>query len=77
MLGHRFLRAPRGGGVDSGGGHGSLAVIPALPRLRAGVGRNDRSDYAGSRYGSNASIEILIVGSASGPHSSWLLNTTV
>ena len=33
--------------------------------------------YAGSRYGSKASIEIFKVGSASGPHSSRLSNTTV
>src|SRR5271169_5572548 len=33
--------------------------------------------YAASRYGSNASIEMLSVGSAASPHNSRLSNTTV
>ena len=35
--------------------------------------RSHARRYAGSRYGSNASIEIFEVGSASGPHSSRLV----
>ena len=41
-------------------------------RLRCG-----RVHHAGSRYGSNASMDIFTVGSASGPHSSAASNTTV
>src|SRR5205807_6563673 len=44
-----------------------------------GTGRLTRGGvrHAGSRYGSNASIDIFTVGSASAPHNSVPSNTTV
>src|SRR5882724_2840262 len=45
-----------------------------------GAGRVERSggvDHAASRYGSNASMDIVTVGSPSGPHNSAPSNTTV
>src|SRR5882724_1222257 len=47
--------------------------------IRQGVGCTHRGSvvHAGSRYGSNASMDIFTVGSASGPHSSVPSNTTV
>jgi hypothetical protein len=43
----------------------NIGVMDSGTRSLRSLGRND--SYAGSRYGSNASIEIFSVGSASGP----------
>src|SRR5580704_600495 len=52
-------------------------IVARKARHRAGRTRRGRVDHAASRYGSNASMDIFNVGSASAPQSSTASNTTV
>ena len=67
---------PAKAGIQYSRARGPRRLLDFGSRSLRSLGRND-SGYTGSRYGSNASIEILMVGSASAPHSSRLVNTTV
>src|SRR5581483_4081272 len=79
---HRTFRIARDAGYSLNGVarcSGVYFVHDTPVSFRPG-GRGPRvpergNPYAGSRYGSNASIDTFSVGSASGPHSSWLENT--
>src|SRR5882757_6751705 len=52
-------------------------IVAGNARHGPGRARGRRVHHAASRYGSNASMDTLTVGSASGPHSSAPSNTTV
>src|SRR5580692_8125875 len=52
-------------------------IVARKARHRAGRTRRGRVHHAASRYGSNASMDIFNVGSASAPQSSTASNTTV